>query len=316
MEMTIIETSNLQLKPVELNDAPSLFAYWSDPVVSKYMNIEAFTDITQAEQMILLLQKLCLEKTACRWTIFLKSTGQIIGSCGFNYFDFENERAEIGYDLGYPFWGNGYVPEALQSLISFGFHDLGLNRIEAKVEPENINSIKVLKKLHFVEEGTLRQYEKAKGKLVDLSMFSVLRTDWKGDRMPEITIHKNKMIFGWENDNGIGEMLIQQIFRGEKNATCSPKELYSEEELKQTYEPVGEIVTVYDKHNNPRCNVRLKEVFETTFGNPDLKLVQGEGNGDNVIQFQEDHKLAWRNIGIDLRDETILIVELFELINE
>ncbi|MGG1662070.1 hypothetical protein [Brevibacillus sp. NRS-1366] len=131
-----------------------------------------------------------------------------------------------------------------------------------------------------------------------------------------MTIHKYKMIFGWEEDNGIGEMLIQQILKGEKTATCAPKEQYSAEELKQTYEPVGEILTVYDKNDNPRCNVRLKEVFETTFGNPDIRLVQGEGNGDDVTQFQEDHIFAWKDIGVELTDDTILIVELFELINE
>lgn len=178
MEMIQIETKQLRLRPMELDDAPALFAFWSDPMVTRHMNIDTFTDLTQAEQMIALLQKLSLEDAACRWTITLKQTGQIVGSCGFNSFDFENERAEIGYDLGYPFWGNGYTPEALRALLSFGFHDLGLNRIEAKVEPENANSVKVLEKLRFVEEGTLRQYEKAKGKFVDVIMFSILRDDW------------------------------------------------------------------------------------------------------------------------------------------
>ncbi|MGE7603452.1 hypothetical protein ACQKL5_13330 [Peribacillus sp. NPDC097675] len=126
----------------------------------------------------------------------------------------------------------------------------------------------------------------------------------------------HKMIFGWENDNGIGEMLLQQILRGEKTATCAPKEEYSETELVETYEPVGKPVTVYDKNNNPRCNVRLKEVFETTFGTPDLRLVRGEGNGDDVSKFQEDHRLAWKDIRTDLKDDTILIVELFELVTD
>ncbi|GIN88731.1 hypothetical protein J6TS2_51170 [Heyndrickxia sporothermodurans] len=131
--------------------------------------------------------------------------------------------------------------------------------------------------------------------------------------MSDIKVHKYKMIFGWEGDNGIGEMLIQQILKGEKTATCAPKKEYSEEELQKTYEPVGEIVTVYDKHDKPRCNVRLKEVFETTFGNPDLRLVRGEGNGDDIRKFQEDHRFAWKEMAFDLNNETILIVELFEL---
>ncbi|WP_423802950.1 hypothetical protein [Paenibacillus dendrobii] len=125
-----------------------------------------------------------------------------------------------------------------------------------------------------------------------------------------------RMVFGWEGDNELGEMLIGQILRGEKTATCAPKEEYSEEELHATYEPVGQIVTVYDKQGTARCNVRLIEVFETTFGNPDLRLVQGEGNGNNIGQFQDDHRLAWKDLEIILKDDTVLIVELFELVKD
>ncbi|MDP4086325.1 MAG: hypothetical protein Q8934_17165 [Bacillota bacterium] len=134
--------------------------------------------------------------------------------------------------------------------------------------------------------------------------------------MPQVKLHSHKMIFGWENDNGTGEMLIQQILKGEKTATCAPKEQYSEIELKETYEPVGEVVTVCDKEGNARCNVRLIGVFETTFGHPDLRLVSGEGDGDNLEKFKHDHLIAWQDSGIDINEDTILIVELFELVKD
>ncbi|MDP4095580.1 ASCH domain-containing protein [Paenibacillus sp. P96] len=137
--------------------------------------------------------------------------------------------------------------------------------------------------------------------------------------MSSIPIQPYKMVFGWEKDNGLGEMLIQQIIRGEKTATCAPKSEYSAEELRQTYAPVGQLMTVYDKQDRPRCNVKLIEVFETTFGNPDLRLVHGEGNGDNAVQFQADHRLAWQDLieaGMELNDDTILVVELFELVQD
>lgn len=126
-----------------------------------------------------------------------------------------------------------------------------------------------------------------------------------------------KCIFGWEGDNGLGEQLIQQIIRGEKTATCAPKESYSEEELQETYESVGYVVPVYDKHGNERCHIKMMDVFETTFGNPDLRLVQGEGNGTNVEEFQREHREAWKEDvqnGLQLNDSTILIVELFEYV--
>lgn len=57
--------------------------------------------------------------------------------------------------------------------------------------------------------------------------------------------------------------------------------------------------------------------FETTFGNQGPRLVKGEGDGDDVEKFKRDHIHAWDGMateGIQLTDETILIVELFQLV--
>lgn len=69
-------------------------------------------------------------------------------------------------------------------------------------------------------------------------------------------IYKLKSTFGWEGDDGLGEQLIQQILAGEKTATCAPKSLYSKDELRDVYQTAGQLVTVYDKHDNPRCSNR------------------------------------------------------------
>lgn len=133
-------------------------------------------------------------------------------------------------------------------------------------------------------------------------------------------IHDDKSQFGWENDNGIGEKLIQQIIRGEKTATAGPKALYSAAELEDLHRSVGKPSTVIDKGENPRCNVRIIEVFETKFGSPDPKLVRGEGYGSDTAAFKESHRVAWRDLvesgELQLDDETVLVVELFELLPE
>lgn len=91
--------------------------------------------------------------------------------------DFENAKAEIGYDIAKSFWGKGYASEAIYSLLDYAFSSLKMNRIEAKVEPENVNSIKLLQKLNFTFEGTLRQYERIDGKFNDLNIYSKLMSD-------------------------------------------------------------------------------------------------------------------------------------------
>ncbi len=175
--ITELQTERLVLRKIKVSDSASLFKIWSDPEVTKFMNINRFTDERQAVDMIKLLERLSKENRAIRYTIIELESEQIIGSCGFNFLDFKNAKAEIGYDISKAFWGKGYAPEAILSLVDYAFDTLDFNRIEAKVEPENINSIKVLQKLNFTFEGTMRKCEKSKDKWIDLSIYSKLITD-------------------------------------------------------------------------------------------------------------------------------------------
>ncbi len=168
-------TKRLALRKIRISDATALFNVWSDPAVAAFMNISAFIHESQAIEMINLLNELAETNQAIRYTLFDLKSKDIIGSCGFNAIDTENARVEIGYDIAKAHWGNGYAPESIQALIDEAFDNLAINRIEAKVEPANINSIKVLQKLGFTFEGTLRQYEKVKGNFVDMHMYSLLK---------------------------------------------------------------------------------------------------------------------------------------------
>ncbi|KKB34410.1 spermidine N1-acetyltransferase [Bacillus thermotolerans] len=141
------------------------------------MNINCFTNETQAKEMIELLDNLSQENKAVRYSIIELESNKIIGSCGYNSLDSDHSKAEIGYDISKAFWGKGYATEAISSLMDYAFTSLKLNRVEAKVVPENIPSIKVLEKLNFTYEGTMRKCEKSNGKFMDLSIYSKLITD-------------------------------------------------------------------------------------------------------------------------------------------
>ncbi|OPA77829.1 GNAT family N-acetyltransferase [Paenibacillus selenitireducens] len=175
--ITEIHTERLHLRKMKVSDSSSLFRIWSDPDVTKFMNVSCFTDENKAKEMINLLDDLSRDSKAIRFSIIKKESNEIIGSCGYNSFDFENEKAEIGYDIAKSFWGRGYASEAICSLLDHAFTSLKLNRIEAQVDPENVNSIKLLQKLNFTFEGTLRQYGKVEGKFNDLNIYSKLISD-------------------------------------------------------------------------------------------------------------------------------------------
>lgn len=174
---TELHTERLYLRKMDPSDSPSLFRIWSDPDVTEFMNIDQFTDESQAREMIQFLNNLSDEDQAIRFTIIEKESGQIIGSGGYNFLDMEHAKAEIGYDIAKDYWGKGYATEAVGTLLEYAFSALSLNRVEAKVEPQNVSSIKVLQKLRFTHEGTLRQYEKIKGKFKDISIYSKLAAD-------------------------------------------------------------------------------------------------------------------------------------------
>ncbi|OAH59241.1 MULTISPECIES: GNAT family protein [Bacillaceae] len=173
----LLRTERLYLRKMTEADSPCLFKIWSNPDVTKFMNIENFSGENQAKEMINFLNELSAQNKAMRYTIIEAKTNQILGSCGFNTLDYENMKAEIGYDLDSTFWGNGYGTEAVSCLVDYAFEHLNFIRIEAKVEPENLNSIKVLQKLGFTFEATLRKSEKSKDRFIDLNTYSRLKTD-------------------------------------------------------------------------------------------------------------------------------------------
>jgi ribosomal-protein-alanine N-acetyltransferase len=69
------------------------------------------------------------------------------------------------------------MTEVARAVLEFGFNQLQLNKIEAKVDPGNEASIRLLYKLGFQQEGLLRQHEFEKGRYVDLALFSKLQSD-------------------------------------------------------------------------------------------------------------------------------------------
>jgi ribosomal-protein-alanine N-acetyltransferase len=85
----------------------------------------------------------------------------------------------MGYDLAAPHRRQGIMTEAMEAAIDYGFGSMGLNRIEALVDPGNTASIRLLLRLGFSQEGVLREYTHFRGKFVDDVCFSLLRREWR-----------------------------------------------------------------------------------------------------------------------------------------
>ncbi len=85
-----------------------------------------------------------------KFPIFLKQTGEFIGTCGIEPFDLEGEpEVELGYRLCLKFWGKGYAKEAAEAILRYGSEELKLVKIMAFVLPQNRASVKILEQLGF-----------------------------------------------------------------------------------------------------------------------------------------------------------------------
>ena len=87
------------------------------------------------------------------------------------------QSCALGYWLGQPFSGQGFMTEAVKGAIRFAFTTLGLHRIEAATLPGNAPSRRLLTRCGFAEEGYARRYLKINGAWQDHILFALLDSD-------------------------------------------------------------------------------------------------------------------------------------------
>lgn len=173
----ILQTERLDLVAINDSHAPGIFKLFGDERVTKYYNIVTLTEQKETQKIIDWFQTRFAEKAGIRWGISLRGSDDIIGTIGFNNYT-KQHRANIGYDLQFEHWGQGYAAEALAAVINYGFTQLDINRIEAEVMQGNTASEKLLEKMDFKKEGILRGWMKWNDKHYDMTMFSLLRAEY------------------------------------------------------------------------------------------------------------------------------------------
>ena len=90
----------------------------------------------------------------------------------------DHRSAALGYCLGEASWGHGYATEAARAVLQWAFDTLDLNRVQAETDTRNAASARVLEKLGFVREGTLREDCVVNGDVSDSWVYGLLRRQW------------------------------------------------------------------------------------------------------------------------------------------
>ena len=153
----MLKTKRLTLRPWQEADAQSLYQYAKDPAIGPPAGWPPHTSVENSRQVI------------CRFlsapeTYAVCLDGEPIGSIGLKlkgYTDMTDreDECELGYWIGKPFWGQGFIPEAARELLRYAFEDLNMSAVWVGYYEGNEKSKRVQEKLGFVYHHTAENLE-------------------------------------------------------------------------------------------------------------------------------------------------------------
>lgn len=175
-----LETARLILRKAQVEDADAMFRNWaSQPEVTRYLTWPTHSHVDVSRQILEFWAKESQKDNFYLWMIVLKELGQPIGSISVVRQNEDLQSVEIGYCLGKDWWHQGLMTEALTAVVDFFFRQVGVNRIEARHDPNNPHSGGVMRKCGMHYEGTSRQSDRNNQGICDAAHYAILRSDWE-----------------------------------------------------------------------------------------------------------------------------------------
>ena len=173
-----LSTARLILREFVAADFDAVFAYSSDPRVTKYLffgprDAEGTADYLEG----LLASQLEVPRTRFELAVQEAGSGRVIGACDLSVI--ERNVVDLGYMLGLPDWGKGYATEIARALADAAFGDLRADRVISTVDVNNRASIHVLEKIGMRWEAVFRKHRRAKNRWWDCHLFVLPREVWE-----------------------------------------------------------------------------------------------------------------------------------------
>jgi RimJ/RimL family protein N-acetyltransferase len=174
-----LKTERLVPREFEPGDSDALYAIESRPEVARYQSFEPRTR-DESRAYVLEASHAAAEEPRLTYDLamVLETEARLIGRCGLGITNLDLREAVLWYTLHPDAWGRGYTTEAARATVDFGFRTLGLHRIWADCDPENVASWRVLEKLGMRREGHLRENAWIKGEWVDSLIYAMLDREW------------------------------------------------------------------------------------------------------------------------------------------
>lgn len=154
MELFSPRLRYVSFTPEHLND---YFSLESNPLVMKYYRRKASTSLEDSKPFFeKYMNYMARHPQYGGFSVFHRDSGEFIGIAVIMHIELndQNNDFELGYRLDPKFWNQGYATEMAQRMLEYGFHERGLTEIFGTINPENIISGQILKKIGMKEIGT------------------------------------------------------------------------------------------------------------------------------------------------------------------
>jgi [ribosomal protein S5]-alanine N-acetyltransferase len=174
-----LHTARLRLRPFTGADGDALFTLHSSAHVLRYWDAPPWSERGRAVRFMAACRQMADEGTGARLAIDRLSDGTFLGWCSLTRWNPDHRSASLGYCLTDAAWGHGYATEAAGALVGWAFATLDLNRVQAETDTRNLASARVLEKVGFVREGTLREDCIVNGEVSDSWVYGLIRRDWR-----------------------------------------------------------------------------------------------------------------------------------------
>ena len=177
--MKRLTTERLILRLFEDKDLQDFNDYARDPAVGPNSGWPPHETVAQTKEVLI---RFMAEDNV--WAIEEKASRKVIGSVGLHR-DERRDRSDtvrmIGYALGRPWWGRGYMTEAVQRVMKYLFEEMGLEMVTVYHFTDNLRSQRVIEKCDFRYEGTLRMASRLyDGRVLDDKCYSMTREEFCG----------------------------------------------------------------------------------------------------------------------------------------
>ena len=175
-----LDGEKVKIRKLKISDAEDIYKNVKDKDIGKWMfNIPHPYPKDEARKFIRRTHYRRKKKKSYAFGIVLKTTDKVIGIVDLFDIDWKSKKAEVGYWLSKKYWGKGLTTETVKLVLKFGFEELKLHRIYARLFEGNIASKNVLEKCGFKLEGTIRETEFRYNKWHNGLIYGILEKEYE-----------------------------------------------------------------------------------------------------------------------------------------